>query len=172
MKLVNLGNLILLSGNDKVVIGNGALVPISHTSQTILSTKTQNLLLNNILHTHKLTTNLIYIQKLCQDNDVYVKFHSHLFFIKDKVTKKVLLKRPLDKGLYKVFCEIDTASKYTKDSTSIIAPLATTFIWHERLYHIHDSIVHRVLSSLNTNVIKLSTQHVNESCKVAKSHKQ
>lgn len=60
-------------------------------------------MLYDILHTPQATASLLFVHKLCSDNDVFVEFHTYYFFIKDKHLKKVLLQGPIDKGFYKVY---------------------------------------------------------------------
>jgi hypothetical protein len=47
--------------------------------------------LSNVLHVPHITKPLLSIQKLCRDNHVYFEFHASLFYMKDLITKEVLL---------------------------------------------------------------------------------
>jgi hypothetical protein len=47
--------------------------------------------LSNVLHVHHITKPFLSIQKLCRDNHVYFEFHASLFYMKDLITKEVLL---------------------------------------------------------------------------------
>lgn len=62
---------------------------------------------------------------------MFVEFHSHYFFIKDKVMKKILLQGSIHKDLYKIFFGVDANEKHTLEENHIVATLATNFIWHE-----------------------------------------
>jgi hypothetical protein len=43
---------------------------------------------------------LLYVQKLCLDNNVYFEFHPFMFYVKDFNTNKVLLSGQSKDGLY------------------------------------------------------------------------
>jgi hypothetical protein len=47
-----------------------------------------------------ITKPLLYIQKLCRDNYVYFEFHAYVFYVKDLITKEVLLFGQSNDGLY------------------------------------------------------------------------
>jgi hypothetical protein len=53
-----------------------------------------------MLHVPQLTKNLFSVHKLAHDNNAIVKFHSDLFYIKDKTTGTILLQSRSKDGLY------------------------------------------------------------------------
>ncbi|RVW20916.1 Retrovirus-related Pol polyprotein from transposon RE2 [Vitis vinifera] len=63
-------------GNDKVIVGN-------------------------VLHVPDIATNLISVSQFCADNNTFFEFHPRFFFVKDQVTKKILLQGSLEHGLYR-----------------------------------------------------------------------
>ena len=63
------------TGNDKLIVGNGAKLNISHVGSSIISSHTipqTPLFLNNILHVPSITKNLLSISQFTKDNDVLI----------------------------------------------------------------------------------------------------
>jgi histone deacetylase 1/2 len=71
------------NGNDRVHVGNGAGLPISHVGHGTLNTIAKPLHLWNILHVPKITKNLLSAHKITLDNDVFIEIHPHHFVFKD-----------------------------------------------------------------------------------------
>uniref|UniRef100_A0A803Q3J9 Integrase catalytic domain-containing protein n=1 Tax=Cannabis sativa TaxID=3483 RepID=A0A803Q3J9_CANSA len=97
-------------GKAKVVVGNGASIPILHVGSNSISTHSPNksLLLKDILHVPSITQNLLSISQFTKDNNVVLQFDSVCCLIKGKTTKQVLLRGSLSNGLYKL--EVPTQS--------------------------------------------------------------
>lgn len=93
----------------------------------------------------QLATNLVSIRKLFEDNLVFIEFHSYSFFVKDKATKKVLLQGPIDKGFYRIFLGATYGDKLNLETYLVVTAIAINSIWHEKLGHVSDPIVNRVL---------------------------
>jgi len=55
--------------------------------------------LSNVLHVPHITKLLLSVQKFYRDNHVYFKFHTSMFYVKDLVTKEVLLSGQSHDGL-------------------------------------------------------------------------
>lgn len=51
------------------------------------------------------------IHKLCSDNNIFIEFHLHQFFIKDNHSKNIFLLWPIDKGFYKVYDTQDASQR-------------------------------------------------------------
>ena len=120
-----LGNLSISSdykGKNKLCVGDVKALTISHVGSSLLSSKTQPLLLNNILHVPQITKNLISVSKFTRDNDVIIEFFSDGYLIKDKTTRQVLLKGTLKRGLY----QLDT-SQIKRSSTEVINQVEDVF---------------------------------------------
>lgn len=56
--------------------------------------------LKDLLHVPSITKNLLCVSKFALDNNVFFEFHSHSCFVKDQISKKVLLEGKLRNGLY------------------------------------------------------------------------
>ena len=63
-------------GNDRVIVGNGNGLPISHVGYGKLHINgNKSLSLRNILHVPKITKLLLSVKKLCHDNNCFFEFH-------------------------------------------------------------------------------------------------
>ena len=66
------------TANDKLQVGNGNYLSISHVGSSSLSI----LKLPNVLIVPKLTKNLLSVSKLTNDNNFYMKFWPISYFVK------------------------------------------------------------------------------------------
>jgi gag-polypeptide of LTR copia-type len=87
-------------GVDKVHMGNGSGLSISHTGTASIPYSYGNLHLRNVLCVPHLTKNLLSIAQLLKDNSVSVEFTFNSCFVKDLTTQRVLLHGSLCYGLY------------------------------------------------------------------------
>ena len=87
----NLQNTYPYQAGDKVAVGNGKKLSISHVGSKTLHTPHQSFYLQSVFYVPHLTTNLISVSKFCQDNHSYFKFHPNFFYVNDQLTKKTLL---------------------------------------------------------------------------------
>ncbi|KAB5551985.1 hypothetical protein DKX38_009296 [Salix brachista] len=91
-------------GNSHLLIGNGQSLPITHLGSSVLhnfNTHT-SLILNNILCVPQIAKNLLSIAKLTTDNPVFVEFHHNCCIVKDRYTRRELLRGTLCDGLYQL----------------------------------------------------------------------
>jgi hypothetical protein len=56
---------------------------MNHVGRRILRSPTSNIHLKNILHVPKASKNLVSVNRLMCDNNVFLKFHCHHFSIKE-----------------------------------------------------------------------------------------
>ena len=90
-------------GTDKLIVGNGHKLDISHVGDTLVQSHTQpfkKLHLKNILHVPQITKNLLSISKFTFDNKATAEFYADKCVIKDIKTRKILLQGVLRDGLY------------------------------------------------------------------------
>ena len=88
-------------GLGMLTVGNGTSLPISHIGNSYLSTS-KLLHLRNILLVPSIKKNLISISKFTIDNNVIVEFDAFCYYVKDKVTKRILVQGHLHNGLYQL----------------------------------------------------------------------
>jgi hypothetical protein len=78
-------------GNDHLLVGDGKGLSISHIGHTMLCSPKHTFTLSNVLHVPHITKPLLSVHKFYCDNNVYFKFHTSVFYVKDLTTKVVLL---------------------------------------------------------------------------------
>ena len=156
----------------------------------------ENLKLRNILHVLAIAKNLIIISQLTNSHNVYVEFDSSNCFVKDKVTKKVLLQGRLKDWLYQlvlpvfaIFYQAQTqlsSSPSTRASTSTVnsscfqsnkclnpinvSSFYSKETWHRRLGHLSSKVLSQVLRNCNVKANDNSNSMCCSACQYGKSH--
>lgn len=130
-------------GTETVAVGNGNGLNIAHTGSTTYHLPNSDLHLNDILHCPNVSTNLLSIQKFCQDNNCYFKLTDSYFLVKDNLTGAILLQGPSEGSLYPVHLNKFVTNKRASIALNVIK--ASTDLWHKRLGHPNSQILHRVL---------------------------
>jgi hypothetical protein len=87
-------------GRDRVQTVHDNGMHISHIGHSILHTPSSSLHLKNILHFPSASKNLLSVNKLAMDNNVFLEFHPYFFLIKDQATIRIMFKGPYYGGLY------------------------------------------------------------------------
>lgn len=85
------------SGSDKLQVGNGNLLSISHTGSCSLL----NLKLPNVIIVTQLTKHLLSVHKLCRDNNVMMEFWPYFCLVKT-FQGKTILRGNVEHGLSKL----------------------------------------------------------------------
>ncbi|KAL5751167.1 hypothetical protein ACOSP7_025770 [Xanthoceras sorbifolium] len=81
-------------GNERLAVGNGNLLPISHFGCSVIPSQksaSKPLYLNNILHVPNITKNLLSISQFTKDNNAIIEFNADCCLIKDQNSKRTLL---------------------------------------------------------------------------------
>jgi hypothetical protein len=129
---------------------------------SVITIPVRPLYLKNILHVPQAIKNLISAHHLAIDNYVFLEIHPKYFFIKDRVTRKILLKGWHCRGLYPLPSE---SNKYAFG----VAPSFAR--WHGHLGHPSTSIVSRVIKSNKLPCLDESkAESVRDACQQVKSH--
>ncbi|GJZ07481.1 retrovirus-related pol polyprotein from transposon TNT 1-94 [Tanacetum coccineum] len=129
-------------GDDALHVGNGKGLPILHIGSSKVYSPQKTFSLKNILHVPEISHNLLSVQKFCHDNDVFFEFHTSYFVVKDESTHTTLLTDPSKHGLYTITLpQLKSISK-----VSFSAVRASPTIWHRRLRHPHQRLLHSMLS--------------------------
>ncbi|KAH9753212.1 retrovirus-related pol polyprotein from transposon RE1 [Citrus sinensis] len=96
-------------GSDQLVIGDGHGLSITHVGDACFTYKGSNvayksthILLKDMLLVPDITKNLLSISKLTTDNNLSIEFTGDVCYVKDSLTRQVLLKGLAEKGLYKL----------------------------------------------------------------------
>ncbi|KAL5768042.1 hypothetical protein ACOSQ2_014825 [Xanthoceras sorbifolium] len=93
----------LYCGGEKLVIGSEDQMDIYHIGSVVVcsySLPIVKLKLDKVLHVPRIAKNLISISKFTIDNNALAEFVDGYCLIKDKDSKKVLLRATLKDGLY------------------------------------------------------------------------
>lgn len=133
------------TGKDQVHAANGTGMDITHVGKALLPTPHASLALKNVLCVPHTTKNLLSTHRLTIDNNVCVENHPHYFLIKDRASKKVLLRGPSDGGLYPVHHHQSIRNKTV--FSAVTKPSHDR--WHCRLGHPSSRIVDHVLGHFN-----------------------
>ncbi|CAA0817787.1 cysteine-rich RLK (RECEPTOR-like protein kinase) 8, partial [Striga hermonthica] len=181
----DLANLNLASeynGEERVHLGNGSGMNISHFGESIvMSNKNQKFLLKNLLHVPNITKNLVSVSQFAKDNCVFFEFHPSFCLVKDQDTKEVLLKRAAKDGLYSFYLQTkitepkkQASQPVNKNPILLSAELENKVsldVWHTRFGHESLDIVRRALSDCNIFFIDNENQGLCSACMQAKMHK-
>ena len=122
------------NGNDNVMIGNGAGLPITHTGSVSLPSKSRKLRLHNVLCVPDMKKNLISVNKLCKTNNVMVQLCPSNFQVKDLHTGTTLLKGKANEGVY----EWPSSSS----PLAFVSNKSSPAQWHSRLGHPNSQTLH------------------------------
>lgn len=147
-------------------MGNGQGLPIHNTGSSSLPNGFDNLRLNHTLHVPQFTKKLLSISDLTCDNNAIIEFNSQVVFVKDKNTKRVLLKGMLKDDLYRVLLpKVDLAlsvnfnnpsllsifNKYSDPFTWFKSSLSAIRLWHFQLGHPAPLIMNKVAKLSNNS---------------------
>ena len=153
-------------GSDKVLVGDGTGLEITHIGHTTLNTKHKSLNLNQVLCVPNMKSNLLSVSKLCKTNNCSVEFFPSCFVVKDLNSGQALLQGPIKQDLYQLPCQITPHTNPTTLRTS----LHSTSTWHHKLGHPYPAIM-KHLTVNHQLPIKVPSSHECSSCYCAKSHK-
>ncbi|GKC93358.1 ribonuclease H-like domain-containing protein [Tanacetum coccineum] len=119
-----------------VSVGDGYTTPVTNSGHSVLPTPHRPLHLNNVLITHNIVKNLIFVRQSVRDSNCTFEFDAFGFSIKDFMTRRVLLRCDNTGDLYPVI----------KPSTVPHAFLTSQYTWHQRLGHLGSEMLQRILS--------------------------
>uniref|UniRef100_A0A2N9IFR0 Integrase catalytic domain-containing protein n=1 Tax=Fagus sylvatica TaxID=28930 RepID=A0A2N9IFR0_FAGSY len=152
-------------GTDQVAVGNGQSIPINNIGHGQLNTSFYKFRLNNLLHSSKISSNLLSVHKLCKDNTCSCYFDSNKFLIQDLHSGKVIYKGLSSNGLYPIHTQ--PSPSFTTASPTVSAFLSSRNkwqLWHHRLGHPSDRVLVSTLPSLSS-CISVRNKHVQHHCK-------
>nr|GFA65737.1 ribonuclease H-like domain-containing protein [Tanacetum cinerariifolium] len=128
-----------------VSVGDGHFIPVTNTGHSILPTFVRPLHLNNVLITPHIVKNLIFVCQFIRDNNCTIEFDVFGFFVKDFMTRRVLLRCDSTGDLYPVThpCPIPHAF------------LVSQHTWNQRLGYPGGDVLCRLVSN---NVISCNNE--------------
>ncbi|GJT74228.1 putative RNA-directed DNA polymerase [Tanacetum coccineum] len=154
-------------GDEALHVGNGKGLPILHIGSYKVYSPQKTFSLKNILHVPEISHNLLSVQIFCHDKNVFFEFHTSYFVVKDESTLTTLLTGPSKHGLYTI--TLPQLKSINKVSLSVVQ--ASPTIWHRRIGHLHQPILHYMLSNFSLPVTNKSLSSFCNSCPLGKSSK-
>jgi hypothetical protein len=127
---------------------------INRIGHSFVKTPHRNLMLKNVLYAPEAMKDLVYVHKLV-DNYAFLEYHPDFFVIKDRATRRLLLKGRCHNGLYPL--PLKSLKKSSKLAFGVYKPSLER--WHNRLSHASIPIVERVVSSFNLSCASESNKH-------------
>lgn len=86
-------NPMAYNGINNVTEGKGNSLSIAHAGNSRVDTFINSFKIKYVLHATILSSNLISIQMFCLDNNIRFEFHSNCFYVKNIISRKILLRR-------------------------------------------------------------------------------
>ncbi|GJV29370.1 ribonuclease H-like domain-containing protein [Tanacetum coccineum] len=155
----NLGTIFDKFLYPSVYVGNGNSIPVTNTGHNIIPFLHRPLHLNNILVTPNILKNLISVRRFTRDNNCTIEFDVFGFFVKDFLTRHILLRCDGSGDLYPVI----------KPSTSPTAFLSTSAsTWHQRLGHLGDQVLRSLVSRHFISYNKEKSSQICHACQLDK----
>jgi hypothetical protein len=154
-----------------VAVGNGTGLQIQNTGSSTFHTPLSRIVLKNILHCPKISANLLSINCFCIHNHCYFILTDSHYFIKDILTGATLLEGPSEDGLYPIYLKRTSLNK-CHGLTAFLGIKTSFDVWHSRLGHPADPVVHRLVTSQSLPVFgTLVKTHLCSSCQLGKGKK-
>jgi hypothetical protein len=136
-----------LSTPSSIIVGNGALLPVTAIGSHTFPFPNRNLVLHNVLVSPHIIKNLISIRRFTTDNNCSIEFDPFGLSVKDLQTRNVIARCNSSGDLYPFFQPATSA-------TALLA--APTSLWHRRLGHVGREALSKLLSSSVFHVLKMT----------------
>lgn len=152
--------------NKKIATADGSLTTVAGRGDVQIS---PSIILKNVLHVPKLSTNLVSIQKLTQDLHCKVIFYNEYCEFQEKDSGRMIGRAKEKDGLYCLEIPAKTRLSHSLISESTLSNKEKIFLHHRRLGHPSFRIVKILFPSLFS---KLDVENLHcEVCELAK-HKR
>ena len=152
-------------GHDQVQVANGSGLSISHIGHSTLAGS--SLRLNNILHVPNISQHLLSVYRLVSDNRIFIEFHKYFFLVKDKATRRILLRGRSKGGLYPL--PLGRASHLSERQASSSVRVSSSQ-WHQRLGHPSKNVVSSIVRNNDLECSSSDTSAlVCDACQCGKS---
>nr|KYP48069.1 Retrovirus-related Pol polyprotein from transposon TNT 1-94 [Cajanus cajan] len=150
------------NGTDRVFVGNGTSLNITHVGSLSLS---HTVPLSDVLVVPNLTKNLVSVSKLTHDNHAKAIFVDDSFVIQNRKTGRVLARERCDQGLY-----VMNQGPQALLTTSSSLPRASFELWHSRLGHVNFDVINKLNQQGYLNVSSILPKPICcTTCEMAKS---
>ncbi|KAB2611864.1 hypothetical protein D8674_019896 [Pyrus ussuriensis x Pyrus communis] len=165
------------NGEEKVYIGDGKGLSISHVGSSTFCTPATSFKLNNVLHVPHMKHNLLSAFQFLRDNYCSLTLDSNGSVVKDRSTGKMLLRGSVEDGFYLLQSSTSNRSFSSNvppslPASAFVSIKATVKIWHSRLGHPFSPIFRKVLARNKLDVQGTSSvEFFCSDCAIAKHHK-
>jgi transposase InsO family protein len=150
-----------LSNSPPIIVGNGAMLPVTHRASTSIPTSNNPIALQDILVSPSLVKNLVSVRALTCDNNASVEFDAFSFSVKDRLTRSVILRCNSSGELYPLV----PSKSGSSTATALVHSTPTVELWHQRLGHPGRRALQQTLNNLEFTSTKSSTC---EACQLGK----
>jgi hypothetical protein len=104
---------------SSIIVGNGALLPVTATGSHTFSLPRRNLVLNNVLVSPHIIKNLISIRRFTTDNNCSIEFDPFGLSVKDLQTRNVIARCNSSGDLYPFYAPSTSTSAFLAAPTSL-----------------------------------------------------
>jgi hypothetical protein len=144
---------------SSIIVGNGALLPVTPIGSHTFSFPHRSLVLNNILVSPHIFKKLISIRRFTTDNNCSIEFDLFGLSVKDLETRNVIARCNSSGDLYLFI------SPATSTSAFLAAP---TSLWHRRLGHLRHEVLSKLISSKAISCNKDDSHHLCHACQLGR----
>jgi hypothetical protein len=144
---------------SSIIVGNGALLPVTAIGSHTFSFPHRNLVLNNVLVSPHIIKNLISIRRFTTDNNCSIEFDPFGLSVKDLETRNVIARCNSSGDLYPFF------PPATSTSAFLAAP---TSLWHRRLGHLGHEVLSKLIRSKAISCNKDDSHHLCHACQLGR----
>ena len=142
------------------MVGNGDSLPFQHSGAGSLPNPTFHFQLKILLHVPQISSNLISVHQLTQDNNCTITFDKNSFVVQDKTSKAVLSRGFHSNGLY----------QFSTPPKAYVSQTISSTLWHKRLGHPSIAKFNTIAKSVPI-VCNKDNNGLCSHCCVAKSHR-
>ncbi|GKE33144.1 ribonuclease H-like domain-containing protein [Tanacetum coccineum] len=158
------GNLHTSSLNrnfHSIIVGNGSSIHVTHSGHVQIPNPYRPLHLRNVLVTPNIIKNLVSVRKFTTDNKCSIDFDPYGFTVRDYHTRQTLLRCDSTGDLYPLHVAASAFALLTNNHS----------LWHQRLGHPGDAVIHTLSSRGLVSYNKQNTQHLCRACQLGKQTK-
>ncbi|GJU66123.1 retrovirus-related pol polyprotein from transposon TNT 1-94 [Tanacetum coccineum] len=158
------GNLHTSSLNrnfHSIIVENGSSIPVTHSGHVQIPNPYRPLHLRNVLVTPNIIKNLVSVRKFTTDNKCSIDFDPYGFTVRDYHTRQTLLRCDSTGDLYPLHVAASAFALLTNNHS----------LWHQRLGHPGDAVIHTLSSRGLVSYNKQNTQHLCRACQLGKQTK-
>lgn len=156
------------TGPDEISMGDGKVIPITHTGTAQLHASGKLFSLSNTLCAPKIKSNLISVSRFCKDNLTSIEFFPSTFCVKDLDTGIPLLRGQNKDGLYEW---PSNASLVSSSPSTNIAVSSSSTLWHQRLGHPSFQVLKSILGTFSVSPCNSHSPGLCNSCHCNKNHR-